>query len=137
MISRNADSILKHLEHVSTDELAYLESVGAEYYSTAQLLRLKGQWEIKNQLFWQFQRILLRCAASTPIWLVLWFVFDLFEWKWLSLLSLALCPLCFLAFFAGLLFMRKFFKSKGHLESVGEMIDFELLKRRLSPKDIY
>ncbi|MFN7119105.1 MAG: hypothetical protein ACK4TA_20065 [Saprospiraceae bacterium] len=137
MVHRNADNILKHLEKASADELAYLESVGAEYYSTAQLLRLKGQWEIKYQLFWQFQQFLMRCAASTPIWLLLWFVFDLLKWKWLSLFSLALCPLCFFIFFAGLLFIRKFFRSKGYLESVREMIDYELLKRQLSPKDIY
>jgi len=137
MIARNADSILKHLEKTASDELAYLESVGAEYFSTTQLIRLKGQWEVKNQLFWQFQRFLLRCAASAPVWMMLWFAFDLLHWKWMSLICLALCPLVFILFFAGLLFMRKYFKSKGHLETVGEMIDNELLKRSFSRKDIY
>lgn len=137
MRSRNADSILKHLEKTSSDELAYLESVGAEYFSTTQLIRLKGQWEIKRQLFWQFQKALIRIAASAPLWMMLWFAFDLLHWKGLSLLCLALCPLSFFIFFAGLLFMRKFFKSKGHLETVGEMIDNELLRRSFSRKDIY
>lgn len=137
MRRRNADSILKHLEKTSSDELAYLESVGAEYFSTTQLIRLKGQWEVKHQLFWQFQKVLIRIAASAPLWIMLWFAFDWLQWKGLSLIALALCPFSFFIFFAGLLFMRKFFKSKGHLENVGEMIDNELLRRSFSRKDIY
>lgn len=137
MIHQNTDRILKYLEKQASDELSYLASIGAHYFSTAQLIRLKGHWEVKNHLFWQLQGLLLRIAATAPIWLIAWFVFDLLQWKWLSLLSLALCPLSFFIFFAGLLFMQKFFKSKGHLESVGEMIEGELLKRQTTLKDIY
>lgn len=136
MIRRNADSILNHLEKESSDELSYLVQVGANYFSTAQLLRLRGQWEIKNELFWRFQKILLRVVASSPLWLLSWFVFDFFQWKWLSLLCLAICPLSFFVFFAGLIFMKNFFKGKGHLEMVGEMIYQELQHRRLKDQEI-
>lgn len=134
MIRRNVDSILRHLEKESSDELSYLTQVGASYFSTAQLLRLRGQWEVKNELFWRFQKMLLRMIVSSPLWLVCWFLFDLLKWKWLSLLCLALCPLSFFLFFAGLIFMKNFFQGKGHLEMIGDMIDAELRKRSLKDK---
>lgn len=137
MIPQNTDQLLRRLEKQASDELSYLEAIGASYFSTAQLLRLQGHWEIKNRLFWQFQRLLVWVAATAPGWLFLWFVFDLLQWKWLSLLSLTLCPLSFIVFFAGLAFMYKFFKSRGHLESVGIMIELELMSRRISLKDTY
>jgi hypothetical protein len=52
----------------------------------------------------------------------------------MALLSLALFPLSFAVFFASLAFVRTFFKGKGHLSRVGEMIGEELERRRKSPK---
>jgi hypothetical protein len=133
LLPRNTDGILNHLEKSAADELSYLESVGAEYFTTAQLIRLKGQWEVKNQLFGQVQQFLMRIAVWSPIWLVAWFVFDWLQWQLLAAICLTLFPISFFIFFIGLLFMRKFFKGKGHLETVGDMIDAELRKR--SPSD--
>lgn len=123
------DGILKHLEKKAADELALLESTGAEFFSTADLLRLRGQWEIKNLLFRQLQRLLIYIAAGAPGWLLFWGLFDFLGWTWLALVFLALTPVSYLVFFAGLLFMRYFFRGKGHLEKVGEMIVVELRKR--------
>ncbi len=131
MLPRNASNILNHLEKVASDDLSYLETTGAEYFSTAQLIRLKGQWEVKHQLFGQLQRLLMRIVAWSPIWIVGWAGFQWLGWTWVALLCLALFPLSFVCFFTGLLFMRRFFKGKGHLDAVGEMIDAELRKRRI------
>lgn len=129
ILPHNSEGILHHLEKSAADELSYLESVGAAYFSTAQLIRLKGQWEIKNQLFGQVQKFLLQVAIWSPIWLAAWFIFDLLQWKFLAAICFTLFPV---SFFLGLLFMRKFFKGKGHLDTVVEMIDTELQKRRFS-----
>ncbi len=129
MTIRNIDGILNYLEKEADDELAYLENVGAEYFTSAQLLRLRGQWEIKNRLFRLFQSLLLRVVVVSPIWIGGWFLFEQLEMPYLALLSLAVFPLSFLLFFAGLLFMYTFFHSKGHLDRVGEMIDAELRQR--------
>lgn len=128
-LPRNVDGILTYLEKKSEDELSYLESVGAEFFSTAQLIRLKGQWEVKNLLFDRAQFLLVRIAGISPLWLVLWFVFEQVGWNKLSLFSLSLFPLSFFIFFGGLILMRIYFKGNGHLEFVGALIDLELWKR--------
>lgn len=125
----NIDGILNHLEKEAGDELELLQSTGAEFFSTADLLRLRGQWEIKHLLFGQLLRLLIYIAAIAPAWLLLWLLFDFLQWSWVALVCLALTPVSYLIFFAGLFFMRYFFKGKGHLEKVGEMITAELRKR--------
>ena len=130
MVRRDIDSIIKSLESNAADELAYLESVGVGYFTTEQLLRLRGQWEVKHDLFDRFQQLLLRLVAYSPVWIGGWFLFEWLGWHYLALLSLALFPLSFVVFFAGLVFMRSFFKGKGHLSRVGEMIALELERRK-------
>ncbi len=125
----NVDGIINYLEKNAEDELSYLESVGAEFFTSAQLIRLKGQWEVKNQLFGRSQFLLVRIAGISPVWLALWFLFDLVDWNLLALFFLSLFPLSFLVFFGGLFLMGHYFKGKGHLEFVGDLIDLELCKR--------
>lgn len=127
---RDIDRLISHLEGNAADELAQLESVGASYYTTEQLLRLRGQWEVKNALFHTFQRLIIRIAASTPIWISVGFILYFLKWAYAAFLMMALVPLSFLLFFGGLLFMRAFFKGKGHIDRVGEMISEELNRRK-------
>ncbi len=129
MAIHDLDQVLNHLEDGAADELALLESTGPEFYSTGDLLRLRGQWEIKNQLFRFFNRLLLGIVAVSPVWIGLYFLASLLKWRYLSLLFLALFPLSFVVFFSGLLFMRRVFRGKGHLDNVGEMIVNELRQR--------
>lgn len=125
----NVDGIINYLEKNAEDELSYLESVGAEFFTTAQLIRLKGQWEVKNQLFGRCQFLLVRIAGISPVWLALWFLFDVIGWNTISIFCLSLFPVSFLIFFGGLMLMNYYFKGKGHLEFVGDLIDLELCKR--------
>lgn len=129
MAIHDLNRVLSHLEEHADDELALLEATGPEFYSTGDLLRLRGQWEIKNQLFRRFNSLLLRTVAISPFWIAAYYLADLLAWRYLSLLFLAFFPLSFVIFFAGLLFMRRFFHGKGHLDAVGEMIVTELRKR--------
>jgi len=125
----NVDKVLTDLESGAEDELSLLISTGAKFFSTGHLLRLKGQWEIKNRLFYKFNNGLIRMVAISPLWLVCWFVLNALKLPLLSLFFMALFPISFFLFFAGLLFMKRFFKGKGHLDMVGEMIDTELNRR--------
>ncbi|MCB9266332.1 MAG: hypothetical protein H6558_14985 [Lewinellaceae bacterium] len=131
---RNIDGVIKHLEDNASDELAHLESVGPEFFTTEQLLRLRGQWEVKNHLFRAFQQLVVRIAAISPVWVAGYFLFTLLKLRYLALLSLALFPLSFVVFFAGLAFIFKYFKGKGHLDRVGEMIAEELNRRKEAGK---
>lgn len=129
MAIRDLDHMISHLEQSAEDELSLLEDTGAEYFSTPQLLRLYGQWEIKNRLFHTFQKLLIKIAAFSPLWVGGYFIGQILGWTYLSLLLLAGFPLSFMVFFAGLIFIKVFFKGKGHLDQVGDQIKLELRKR--------
>ncbi|MDX1942590.1 MAG: hypothetical protein SFU99_18640 [Saprospiraceae bacterium] len=129
--TRNADSVLRYLEKATSDELSYMESVGTKYFTTADLIRLKGQWEIKNQLFTRLQGLLVRIALFSPIWLLSWFLFSRLGIDFLALLSLVFFPFSLVVCFWGLHMVNRIFKNKGHLAFVGDMIDLELHRRSL------
>ncbi|MEQ8707228.1 MAG: hypothetical protein RIC19_25070 [Phaeodactylibacter sp.] len=124
------DHLLKNLEQGAADELSELESLGAAFYPTGQLLRLRGQWEIKHTLFRKFQRFFVGAVATSPIWLLLWGLCLKAGLPRLGFIFLALFPFSFLLFFFGLYFMNTFFKGQGHLDRVGEMISQELQRRQ-------
>ena len=48
---QNIDQLLNTIEENAEDELSFLLSTGPAYFSTATLLRLRGQWEAKNAFF--------------------------------------------------------------------------------------
>lgn len=126
---RNLDNLLQELEQGATDELDFLWQTGAEYYSTAQLWRLRGQWEIKNDLFRRFQRLLLGIAAASPVWLLLSVGFLLMDVPRLATFCLLMFPITYFLFLMGQIFMRRYFKGRGHLEAVGAAIVAELRQR--------
>lgn len=129
MAIRDLDQLLRSLEGQAQDELALLEETGPEYFTTAQLWRLRGQWEIKHRLFRRSQMWLLRLAAISPVWIVGWFIFSYLDWDYLALLSLFLFPVFLLIFFTGLFYTHRVFRGKGHLDATGELIVRELKRR--------
>lgn len=135
MAPRDLDQMLQNLEEHAENELSFLADTGAEYFSTAQLIRLKGQWQVKYQLFEQFNFLLVRVIATSPIWLILWMVASALHWSILGLCFLVLFPFSFLVFILGQFFLRFAFKGSGHQEEVGKMIDRELEKRRANRKN--
>lgn len=134
MTIRNLNRVLQTLEDDAGDELALLESTGPQYFSTPELWKLRGQWEVKNRLFRDFQAFLLRLAAFSPVWIVLWGLCSLIGWSYLALLFLFMFPVSFMVFFAGLYYLRRVFKGKGHLDATGEMIVKELRRRAGRPE---
>ncbi len=129
MAIRDLDHMISQLEQSAEDELSLLEDTGAKYFTTPQLLRLYGQWEIKNRLFHVFQKLLLRIAAISPLWVGGYFICQAVGWNYISMLLLAGFPLSFMVFFAGLIFIKVFFRGKGHLDKIGDQIKVELRNR--------
>ncbi len=129
---QNIDRLLNTIEENAEDELSFLLSTGPAYFSTAQLLRLKGQWEAKNAIFHKTYTACLRIGASAPVWPLLWMLCKNIGLPFLGLvfLFLFLFSLCF--FLGGMLLMRYLFHGNGHLDMVGAIINEELQKRELA-----
>lgn len=127
---RNIDRLARRLEEQAEDELAQLAEVGAEFYTTEQLLRLRGQWEVQYQFFQFFHQWVIRVAVWSPGWLVLGAGLGMLDWAGASLFCFFVFPVSFVVFFLGLWFLHRFFKGKGHLDQVGEMIAEALGERR-------
>lgn len=122
------------MESNAEDELSFLFSTGAEYFTTAQLIRLKGQWEVKNYYFHRLHKTWIRMAALAPVWLCVWLLFDLVGLPVLGLIFLFFFPFSLVSFFVGMFLMRWLFPGKGHLDMVGDMIQEELIKRKAKEK---
>ena len=131
---QNIDDMLLRIEENAADELSFLLAVGPEYFSNAHLIRLKGQWEVKNALFHRLYKIWMKIGVSAPLWFGLWLLLDLLKVPVVGLVFLFLCPFSLFSFFGGMVLMRFLFKGKGHLDMVGDMIQQELQKRKVDHK---
>lgn len=130
MPDRSIKGILELFERQAEDELNLLSDTGPEFFSISELLRLRGQWEVKSAFFYFFQKILLQIVASSPIWIVMAMVAFWLKWSLVALLFVLLFPLSFLLYFVGLWWMQKVFRGRGHLDELGRTIANELEKRR-------
>lgn len=133
---RRYQHLLNRIEAEAKDELTYFNQLDPHHFTTAELYRLLGQWEVRNLLFKKVQRFILWTVSISPIWLGIAYVFFLLGWFGLTIISLTLFPLSFVIFFIGLYFMNTTFHGKGHLEEVGEKIKAELKKRLQESKRV-
>ena len=120
------------LEKKGKDELGLLFEVGPEYFTTADLIRLLGQWEIKTQLFQTLHKTLIWIGASSPAWLILGVLFHFIGLPYLASFALVLFPVSAISFVIGLIWMNSYFKSKGYLEHTEALIKGELRRRERS-----
>ncbi len=134
MPNRNLNQLLREIEESVDDELTYLSETGPAFFSTPQLIRLKGQWESRNQLFHKIQKLLIRVAAFSPTWLLMWLACYLIDLPTLATVALALFPFNLFLFAAGLLLIRYLFPGTGHSDMMGELIRSELQSRKTEQK---
>ena len=126
----NIDHLTEQLEALATDELRQLEDVGPEHFATADLIRLRGQWQVKMALHRWAQPRLLRLISWSPV-LWLWAVFFFWlGWNRTALLGLSVFPFCFVLYGLGMWVIRKFCGTIGHLEAVDELIEEEMDRRK-------
>jgi uncharacterized iron-regulated membrane protein len=126
----NIDRLSQQLEDLATDELRQLEDVGAEPFTTADLIRLRGQWQVKMALYRWAQPRLLKVIAWSPALLLAGVGLFWLGWNRPALLLISLFPFCFALYGLGMWVIRKFCGTSGHLEAVDEMIEEELGRRK-------
>ncbi|MCB9081785.1 MAG: hypothetical protein H6555_08755 [Lewinellaceae bacterium] len=130
MDNSDLDRLLQHFSDSADDEWALLHSTGPEYFSTAQLLHMQGQWQFKFQLFQWANSLTIRIASWAPLWLALGLIFGALRWNILGFLCMALFLLSFFLFLGGLWFIRSWLGGKGALEADGDLLAGELRKRK-------
>jgi hypothetical protein len=121
---------LESIEKEAGQDFNLLLSTGPAYFSTAELLEMRGRLMERQQLFSRFQQSNLWLAALAPSWLVAGFLFGVLGWITPALAAFLLFPLTLAVFLAGLILMRKWFGSKGNLEHIGLLIEMELSRRQ-------
>lgn len=126
--------ILNQIETGARNEFDQLADIGAELYSTADLLRLRGKWEEATTTFEQAHKILLYLGFSSPLWVLLSFPIGLFGLERLAYFILAFFPITFILFSAGSLLLKKRYISRGYLEFIGSIINDELRKRSIEQR---
>lgn len=127
---RNIDGIAKQLEEAAGNELRQLDELGPELYSTADLIRLRGQWQVKMELLVWLQEKMIRLLAWTPVWMIAYGIFDYLGWGILALIGLGMIPLTFVLYACGWYLLLRFCGRQSELESVSELIEEELMRRK-------
>ena len=130
MSTHNIDGITRRLEQLAGRELQQLVELGPEAYTTADLIRLRGQWEVKKELHDWLHPTIIRLLAWTPAYAALFTLFFFLNWGVLALLAVALIPLSFILAGIGWWIIQKFCGSQSHLEAVDELIEQEMDRRK-------
>ncbi len=125
----DVQNILHKIEKDARNEFGQLTDIGAEFFSTAELLRLKGKWEATIQHYFMLNKILTITGATSPIWVILAFPIGLLGFDRLAYFIMGIFPISFFIYLIGSYFMKKHYKSKSHLNYIGAVISEELKKR--------
>lgn len=126
--------ILNQIETGARNEFDQLADIGAEFYSTADLLRLRGKWEEANVTFQQLHKVLLYLGFSSPLWILLSLPIGLFGLERLAYFTLAFFPITFILFTVGSYLLKRRYNSRGYLEFIGSIINDELRKRSIEQR---
>lgn len=121
--------LLSDLENEASDEFGQLLSVGGKFYSTADLLYLKGRWRERYQTFLMLHRLLMYVAASSPVLLLSGTALAFLKVHYLAFTLIVMAPVAFLAFLLGSYFLKREYDSKGHLEYLGLILEEEINER--------
>jgi len=125
------DKLLSGIEAKSKDDFAMLEECGAEYFSTADLLEMRGRWKEQTRIFTKLHKANIILGASAPAWLVLAAIFGICGLSKAATFAILLFPIVLFIFIVGTFFLRLQFRSKGYLEFIGREIDYELGRRKM------
>lgn len=128
------NKLLSGIEAKSKDDFAMLEECGAEYFSTADLLELRGKWKEQTRIFTKLHKFNIILGASAPAWLVLAAICGISGLEKTATSAIFMFPIVLFIFIAGAFFLRAQFKGKTYLELIGREIDYELGRRKTDVK---
>lgn len=126
----NYQHLLQRIEKESQDELTFFNQLDPHHFTTSELNRLMGQWEVKDHLFQRVQNITLWVVAFSPVWLVAAYAFYKLAWTKIAILSLSMFSVSFAIFLLGYYLMNVTFLGNDNLLEVEEKIKTELRKRQ-------
>ena len=128
------DKLLSGIEAKSKDDFAMLEECGAEYFSTADLLELRGRWKEQTRIFTKLHKANIILGASAPGWLVLAAICGINGLVKTATSAIFMFPIVFFVFILVAFFLRTQFRGKTYLEFIGREIDYELGRRKTDVK---
>lgn len=134
MNDSDLNKLLSGIEAKSKDDFAMLEDCGAEYFSTSDLLELKGRWKEQVRMFTKLHRTNIILGASAPFWLVLGAIFGICELTRAATLAIFMFPIVLFIFLLASFFIRAQYRSQGYLEFIGREIEYELGQRKIDVK---
>lgn len=130
MKHQNIDDYLKKLETEASNEFELLDATGPEFFSTSELLELRGRWKERMAFFTVAHRGSILLGASSPAWILLGFAFGAMGLQTPATLCLLFFPVFFISFVAASVAIKLYFGSRGQLEYFGRIIDIELNRRQ-------
>ena len=128
------DKLLSGIEAKSKDDFAMLEECGAEFFSTSDLLELRGCWKEQTRMFTKLHKANIILGASAPVWLVIAAILGVSGFTKAASSALFVFPIVLLVFMIAAFFLRAQYRSKGYLEFIGREIDYELGRRKMDVK---
>ncbi len=134
MNDSDLNKLLSGIEAKSKDDFAMLEDCGAEYFSTSDLLELKGRWKEQVRMFNKLQRANILFGASAPFWLVLGAILGICELTRAATLAIFMFPIVLFIFLLASFFIRVQYRSQAYLEFIGREIEYELGQRKIDVK---
>ena len=124
------NQLLLDIERKAGNDFELLEECGAEYFSTSDLLEMRGKWREQMRIYRHLHKTAIIIAAVSPIWALIGYGFIYLNQVALAVLSLFLVPFSFLIFGALFFYLRRQFKSYSFLNYVGRLIETELTYRQ-------
>jgi hypothetical protein len=124
-------SIFSELETWADDDLQVLQEFGAAYYSTAQLMDIRGQ--LRERINWldRRHRTLLSIVVSAIGWAAFGYVAYFFQMNMLTNISFALFLVSVLVYCCCIYFLRIRNSTRTDLHQLVETVEDELKKRRM------
>lgn len=121
---------LDSIEKEAGQDFNLLLSTGPAFFSTAELLEMRGRLLERQSLSSRLQKLNLWLAAIAPSWLVAGFIFAALGWITIALAAFLLFPLTLAISLAGIFLLRNWFGTKGNQEHIGLLIEMELSRRQ-------
>jgi hypothetical protein len=120
---------LENIEREAEQDFNLLLATGPAFFSTAQLLELRGKLSERLVFFRRMHRLTLWVGATAPSWIPLGFLFGLLGWIPLAMIMFLFFPVHFTIFLGCVFLQKAWLGPGGELEQVALMVDMELARR--------
>lgn len=122
---------LKEIEKESSDEFSQLVNIGCKYYPTSTLLLMRGRAYERIRHFKKIHTGSQWLAFASMIAFVMSAIFLILKWTLPGVVVGTSALLAFVAFGAGILYLKKEYESLGYLEYINLIIQEELNERKM------